>query len=70
MKDQNDIIMQAGIKMFLLLFYYFLEFIQEERMGVKKHQYRDKNIIEQLSNWVYLNLEDLYREISCNTSYK
>lgn len=33
MEDQNDIIMQAGIKMFLLLFYYFLEFIQEEKKG-------------------------------------
>lgn len=39
-------------------------------MGVKEHQYKDKNIIEQLSSWAYLNLEDLYREIYCNTAYK
>lgn len=32
MEDQSEIIMQAGIKM-VLLFYYFLEFIQERRKG-------------------------------------
>lgn len=68
MEDESEIIMQAGIKIPLLLFYYFLGFIQE-RMAVKEHQDKDKNIIEQLSNRAYLNLEDLYREIYCNTTY-
>lgn len=69
MEDESEINMQAGIKIPLLLFYYFLDFIQE-RMGVKEHQYKGKNRIEPLSNWAYLNLEDLYREIYCNTTYK
>lgn len=31
MEDGSEIIIQAGIKMFLLLFYYFLEFVQEKK---------------------------------------
>lgn len=33
---------------------------------VKKHQY--KNIIGQLNNQAYLNLEGLYRKMYCNTA--
>lgn len=64
MEDQSEVIMQAGIKMPLLLFQYFPEFIQEKkkkkkRMGGKTQQYKGKNIIGQLSNQAYFNLEGL-----------
>lgn len=36
MEDQSEVIMQAGIKMPLLLFQYFPEFIQEKKKEKKK----------------------------------
>lgn len=36
MEDQSEVIMQAGIKMPLLLFQYFPEFIQEKKKKKKK----------------------------------
>lgn len=59
----------------LTCFYYYLFLMVHPRKKnesrkkmreVKKHQY--KNIIGQLNNQAYLNLEGLYRKMYCNTA--